>query len=44
MDDDDGGDKIPRTQEDRLSLPILDSARVEVEEPEHGETGADGEV
>ena len=44
MDDDDGGDDIPGTQEDRLSLPILDSARVEVEEPEHGATSSDDEV
>ena len=42
--DDDGGDEIPGTQDDRLSLPILDSSRVEVEEPDHGTTGCDDEV
>ena len=44
MDDNDGSDEIPGTQEDHLSLPILDLAQVEVEEPEHGEIGADDEV
>ena len=46
MDDDkdDGDDKIPRTQDDRLSLHILDSARVKVEEPDHETTSSDDEV
>ena len=46
MDDDkdDGDDKILGTQNDRLSLPILDSARVEVEELDHETTGSDDEV
>ena len=43
-DEDDGDDKIPGTQDDRLSLPILDSARVEVEEPDHETTRPDDEV
>ena len=40
-DEDDGDDEIPGTQDDLLSLPILDSARVEVEEPDHETTGSD---
>ena len=43
-DDGDGGDEIPGTQDDPLSLPILDSSRVEVEEPDHEKTGSDDEV
>ena len=42
-DEDNGGDEILETQDDRLSLPILDSTRVEVEEPDH-ETGSNDEV
>ena len=46
MDDDkdDGDDKVPGTQDDLLNLPILDSARIEVEEPDHETTGSDDEV
>ena len=46
MDDheDEGDEEILGTQEDRLSLPTLDSARVEVEEPDHGTTRSDDEV
>ena len=43
-DDGDGNDKIPGTQDDLLSFPILDSARVKVEEPDHETTGSDNEV
>ena len=43
-DDGDGDDKIPETQDDPLSLPILDSGRVEVEEPDHETAGSDDEV
>ena len=39
-----GNDKIAETQDDPLSLPILDSSRVEVEEPHHETTGSDDEV
>ena len=43
-DEDDGNDKIPGTQDDCLSLSILNSARVEVEEPDHETTSSDDEV
>ena len=43
-DDGDGDDKIPETQADPLSFPILDSGRVKVEEPNHETTGFDDEV
>ena len=43
-DEDDGDDEIPGTQDDGLSLPILDSARVEVEEPDHETTRSDDKV
>ena len=43
-DEDEGDEEIRGTQEDQLSLPILDSTRVEVEEPDHGTTGFDDEV
>ena len=43
-DDGDGGDEIPRTQDDPLSLPILDSGQVKVEEPDHETTSSDDEV
>ena len=43
-DEDEGDEEIPGTQDDRLSLPILDSARVKVEEPDHGTTRSDDEV
>ena len=43
-DDGDGGDKIPGTQDDLLSLPILDSSQVKVEEHDHETIGFDDEV
>ena len=43
-DDGDGDDEILETQDDPLSFPILDSSRVEVEEPDHETTGSDDKV
>ena len=43
-DDGNGGDKILGTQDDPLSLLILDFGRVEVEEPDHETTGSNDEV
>ena len=39
-DNGDGNNEIPESQDDPLSLPILDSSRVEVEEPDHETTGS----
>ena len=43
-DNGDGNEEIPETQEDPLSLSILDYSRVKVEEPNHETTGSDDEV
>ena len=43
-DDGDGNDEILGTQDDLLSLPILDSTQVKVEEPDHETTSSDDKV
>ena len=43
-DDGDGDDKIAKTQDDPLSLLILDFGRIEVEKLDHETIGSDDKV